>query len=666
MKICFISKYPPIQGGVSASCYWAARGLAEKGHQVFVVTNAKEVESHYRIKLSEEDKKVDGEYEKTFPESGGSVTVYSTELESSTKMFYIPQNNPIISRLAAIATNVIQKEKCEVIFASYFEPYCVAAHLASLWTKTPYIVRHAGSDLFRLFDNEELQTTYVNVLKGANRVLSAGSSIEKLKSFGVSKNRIVSNISYSLPEEFFNPESSDVNINDFIRRNKDSDAVGEFANCFLPIEDESLPVLGTYGKIGEFKGTIDLLYSMSKLIKEGFQFYLVTMSNARFYPRFLDLVRKLELKDYIKFVPFQPNWRVRDFIRACDAVAYLERDFPIAEHTPVIPLEIISCGGCLITSEEIAFKQFFRSRINNLKNAVIIADPKDHEALAKGIKFALEDKDRAKKIGELGNIELKRKYHYDNYIARMESLLSAVSTEVPVIFDDSKVEAPGESVTTAEAIKKLFPITSLILNDSQKAVFNADPVDIASVESLAPAVVEKLSAELSSVIENSDGENNDVLKEIFHYEGKLRKWKYRRLLAEKKKIEPRLFISGETIPSLYPSIYDEFEICKYEYEVSNIFGSLNSGQEVVYEKNPLKILFQTFSPPLKLNDQTQYLLELITENSKNSVELFECFCKRLEIQDNLSNETGKEEFFKILESLYWSEVIKFSENSNKD
>ncbi len=51
MKICIVGKYPPIQGGVSAQTYWAARGLAERGHQVYVVTNAADAEDAYRIHL---------------------------------------------------------------------------------------------------------------------------------------------------------------------------------------------------------------------------------------------------------------------------------------------------------------------------------------------------------------------------------------------------------------------------------------------------------------------------------------------------------------------------------------------------------------------------------------------------------------------------------------
>ncbi len=49
MRILFISKYPPIQGGISAKTYWLAQGLAERGIETHVVTNGNCVESEYRI-----------------------------------------------------------------------------------------------------------------------------------------------------------------------------------------------------------------------------------------------------------------------------------------------------------------------------------------------------------------------------------------------------------------------------------------------------------------------------------------------------------------------------------------------------------------------------------------------------------------------------------------
>ena len=37
MRICLLSKFPPIQGGISARTYWMAQGFAERGIETHVV-----------------------------------------------------------------------------------------------------------------------------------------------------------------------------------------------------------------------------------------------------------------------------------------------------------------------------------------------------------------------------------------------------------------------------------------------------------------------------------------------------------------------------------------------------------------------------------------------------------------------------------------------------
>ena len=49
VRLCFVGKYPPIEGGVARDNLWAAFALAEQGHEVHVVTNAREVEDRFRI-----------------------------------------------------------------------------------------------------------------------------------------------------------------------------------------------------------------------------------------------------------------------------------------------------------------------------------------------------------------------------------------------------------------------------------------------------------------------------------------------------------------------------------------------------------------------------------------------------------------------------------------
>ena len=48
MKVCFFSKYPPIEGGISSRTYWLAKALGERKIEVHLVTNALEVEENYK------------------------------------------------------------------------------------------------------------------------------------------------------------------------------------------------------------------------------------------------------------------------------------------------------------------------------------------------------------------------------------------------------------------------------------------------------------------------------------------------------------------------------------------------------------------------------------------------------------------------------------------
>ena len=48
IKVCFFSKYPPIEGGISSRTYWLSRALGKRGMEIHIITNALEVEEEYR------------------------------------------------------------------------------------------------------------------------------------------------------------------------------------------------------------------------------------------------------------------------------------------------------------------------------------------------------------------------------------------------------------------------------------------------------------------------------------------------------------------------------------------------------------------------------------------------------------------------------------------
>ena len=95
MKICLISKYPPIQGGESSKAYWLAKGLGKIGHKVYVVTNSWEVENDYRERIFSDDIKY------LQPKN---VKLFSTN--SFSPEFFIPYFNPMSLKLISLGLEV--------------------------------------------------------------------------------------------------------------------------------------------------------------------------------------------------------------------------------------------------------------------------------------------------------------------------------------------------------------------------------------------------------------------------------------------------------------------------------------------------------------------------------------------------------------------------------
>jgi glycosyltransferase involved in cell wall biosynthesis len=659
MNICFICKYPPIEGGVSMHGYWAARGLARRGHNVYVVTNANEVEPAFRMHLTAADRAEGGEYARSFPGSG-SVKVVSTEPPDSKGMAYIPLNNPTVTRLATIATNLIRSENCEVIFSYYLEPFGLAAHLASSWTGVPYVFQHAGSDLFRLSLLEDLQTAYVEVMKGANRVFSSGSSREVVLSYGVPEERIASGTLFGLPLEYFNPDVPPLDISLLFEELAHS-ADHKLQSSFEPL-DESLPKLGLYGKLGEYKGSFDLLHAMAQLIRDGFPFYLLAMSGGWQISHFSDLVSELGLTKYVRFLPFLPHWRVPSFIRGCTAVTFLERDFPITAHGPTIPSEIIACGKCLVVSEEAARKQKFQMQMRNFKNIVIVPDPKQHDVLASSIRFALEDSQRADEIGRRGfEAFTVARNHHEDYINRMESLLSTVADEKPVVREHTR-EAVGkrEAKGVAESTSIVFPFTRALLSESQwervkqliKEVSLEGEVDNEAENS------SKLSRKLLTFLDLELDMKSSQIREVCQYECDLLEWKATHARSERTNGTGASFVIGQVGP-LFPSIRGHFKVVTFSSDAEANAAAVKDGQPLPRTESKTRILFHSDSVPMKINEQTEHLLEMLVDSAKTTDQVIESLSDCYHCEDEHARSQLREACLSVLEGLYWAGIIEF-------
>ncbi len=354
MKILMICKYPPIQGGVSAECYWTAQVLAEMGHEIRVLTNAQEVEEGYRISMSPEDEKL-----LTGFKDPNSVEVFSTTMDK--RHVFIPQTNPSVSKLLSLGLELVDAGRPDLIWSHYLEPYGVVAYLLSKITGVPYIFRHAGSDIGRLMLTTQLQTIHHEVLRNAMMILTRSSHHDRFLKLGVPQGKLVDSVSVKLRPELFFPTK--FSIHDHL-------------------------VLGVYGKVGESKGTGDLIGAMSLLKKEGFRVTLQAHWGGRDLPRYLRQIQEMDVEDTMEVKGFIPHWQIPDFIRSCNAVLFLENRFNITFHHPSTPLEIISCGRPVITTSEVANKQFYQDLLIDGVNSFVIKEDITVESVASEIKRA--------------------------------------------------------------------------------------------------------------------------------------------------------------------------------------------------------------------------------------------------------------------------------------
>src|SRR3989344_2771655 len=183
MRILMICKYPPIQGGVSAECYWTVQLLAEMRHDVSVLTNAQEVEEEYRITMSPEDEKLLYGFSKP-----DSVRISFTHADR--RHVFVPQTNPSISKLLSLGLEMVETLKPDFIWAHYLEPYGVVAMMLSKITGIPYVFRHAGSDIGRLMLTSQLRRIHYKVLQNAIMIMTQPHHHERLTTLGISTQRL--------------------------------------------------------------------------------------------------------------------------------------------------------------------------------------------------------------------------------------------------------------------------------------------------------------------------------------------------------------------------------------------------------------------------------------------------------------------------------------------
>jgi glycosyltransferase involved in cell wall biosynthesis len=458
LRVCIVGKYPPIEGGVSATTYWLARGLASRGHEIHIVTNADEVEDRYRMQLDSGDAKM---LQPQF-DNGGFVRVHHVESFDPIAMAHIPAANPYFTRLASLATDVVRRYECDVILASYLEPYGMAGWFAAQRCDRPLLIRHAGSDIDRLARVPDLALAYKEILRDATAVLTFPRLVRRFAAMGVDPSRIVEAPRYRHNSDFFSPQGAALDVGAM--------AICDGAARPLNVQDTAIPTFGVYGKVGAAKGTFDLITALGRLAADGRSFRLAAMVGTDSGPTMRTALIDAGIAERTLILPFLPNWRVPEFIRACTAVCFLERGFRVAIHGPMVAREVLACGSCLIVSKEIADKQWNHEQLASGVHLLVVTDPRDTDELTECLRTVVDDPASARQIGTAAAEAVAQPGAYERFVVSWEGLVERYSQR--------STSAAGQGPPSGPAARRL-------------ALEVAVPSLLAYAQTMRPSIVDR-------------------------------------------------------------------------------------------------------------------------------------------------------------------------------
>ena len=396
MKICLISKYPPIEGGESSKAYWLAKGLGERGHEIHIVTNAWEVESKYREHFEVED------LEQLCPKN---VFVHNTDpfVDPS----YIPYTKPYTGKIASLAVEIVREYNLQLIDSWYILPYVVSGYIVKTITGKPQVLRHAGSDITRLFNSPYLNTLFLEIFRRADKIVIYPGEKSFFKKIGIPEEKIFLN-KVSVDTNAFNP-----NIDSFdLAKHTDKNV--------------NLPIITYIGKVGVTKGIFELTQALSGIKDD---FILLSVCGGEAYNQRLrqDIKnKKLESKTII--LDFVPPWKIPSIIKASTCVVIPERDFPVLGHTPILSREAMSTGKCTLLSEELYNKRSYKDLEDGVHTVVV--NPMDIDSFRGKLYKIIKNLSYAQEIGKNARKLAERNEDFNEYLDITEKLYKEF--EVPL------------------------------------------------------------------------------------------------------------------------------------------------------------------------------------------------------------------------------------------
>lgn len=155
MKILLIGKYPPMQGGISAKTYWLFKELVKHGFDL----NALTVEpKDYSIKGDIFD------------------NTKSKSIKINEPPWHIPETELLSDRIFQSAMEMVADFKPDLIEINYLWPFSLPAILVAKIVGKPLIIRHAGSDIQKFYQDAEYKNNIKTYFQQASSIVTNHNS----------------------------------------------------------------------------------------------------------------------------------------------------------------------------------------------------------------------------------------------------------------------------------------------------------------------------------------------------------------------------------------------------------------------------------------------------------------------------------------------------------
>ena len=328
MNVCMISKYPPIQGGIAAKTYWLARGLAESGMTVHVVTNANCVEKEYCI-------------DDPGPGIFKNPTIHYIDSDIP---WHIPSSDLYVPRLLDKSLEVVRDNHIDIIDTNYLIPYGIVGHLLSMMTGIPYILRHGGSDIAKFLKRGIFSELLTCVIQNAAAIITDGRNKEYLE--GKNPNVYV-HPPYVPDEKIFKP--------------------------FISFRD--IPTFAYIGKINyhwKHKSLDKIVRIFSEISKPH---VLKFVGQGKGFTEFARFVDENDLEKF-EFHDFVHPANMPSLLGEIDYLLHFEKDNPVQDFSNLI-CEALLSGVTIITDECLTMAEYAQYSQFIPKNQIIRLNPEE-------------------------------------------------------------------------------------------------------------------------------------------------------------------------------------------------------------------------------------------------------------------------------------------------